>query len=507
MGDSRKRNTKRNIVFSLCETFLTLGFQFVSRSIIISVFNSEYLGLSSLFASILKVLSMAELGFSSAIVFNMYKPIAEHDIDTVCSLLSFYRKVYRIVGLVVLGIGVVIIPIIPKLINGELPEGINIYIVYAFYLANTVVSYFLFAYKSALLDALQRIDLTKIAYTVISIAQYVLQIVCILVLKNYYLFMLGTLIGTAFKNIFCAYISKKLFPEYECRGSISQDVKKNIVLRVKGLFICNISGVTYTTFDSIILSTFLGLSTVAIYNNYIVIFNGVLSFIVLIRSAMQASVGNSIAVETKEKNYNDMLLWQFMFSVIACCCVTCMLSVYQPFMKLWMGEENLLPLRDVILICLWLFISIIPHAFYLYLSGNGLWWEMKYPYIFSTICNLVLNIVLGNIFGTTGIILSTVLASLIFGIVWQCIILFKHYYTDMSIKEYFLKQILFLITCMASCAVAFSVNSLIPIDGVWGIIVRTIISIGCSGIIVWVVYRKTKIYSRAKTFMISVFKL
>ena len=93
MVTARTTNTLRNILFSYADVLVTIVFQFVSRTVIIHILGSEYLGLSSLFSAILQVLNMAEMGFSVAIIYNMYKPIAENDEKKICSLLNYYKKI------------------------------------------------------------------------------------------------------------------------------------------------------------------------------------------------------------------------------------------------------------------------------------------------------------------------------------------------------------------------------------------------------------------------------
>lgn len=107
-------------------------------------------------------------------------------------------------------VGLILIPFLPILIKGELPSGINLYVLYLLYLTNTVVSYFVFAYKTALLNALQRMDLTKIVYAVVSIAQHIIQIVVLLVFRNYYLFIVINLLGTILKIYFPAGLQTKV---------------------------------------------------------------------------------------------------------------------------------------------------------------------------------------------------------------------------------------------------------------------------------------------------------
>jgi len=502
MTDSRTKNTKRNIVASLINTSISLLFRFISRSVLIYFLGEEYLGLSSLFTSVLQVLNMAELGFSGAIVYNMYKPLAENNLNTVCALLAYYRRIYRTIGTIILIAGVVVAPFIPKLIKGSYPNDINIYVLYSLYLANTVISYFLYAYKASLLEAIQRMDILKVIYTVVSVFQYTLQILSLALFHNYYLYVVVMIAGTATQNIIAAVMAKKFYPEYECRGEISSATKKDIISRVKGLMICNISGVTYTTFDSIILSSFVGLKAVARYNNYVTVMQGVTTIITLVRSAMQASVGNSIAKESIQKNYNDMLLWQFLFSAISSWCVACMAALYQPFMIAWMGNDKLLPMIDVIFIVCWFNVTSVQHSYLLYLSGNGLWWELRWPYIWSTVSNLVLNIILGKYFGITGIIFATLFSTTVFGLVWQCIIIFKKYF-HISAKEFFKKQICYFAVSILVAFVTYRVSIMVPIDGWIGLLIKAIVSAILATLLLIVIYFKTPIFAKAKTFIIK----
>lgn len=499
MSDSRTKNTRRNIVVSYGYMAFNYIFQFISRTIINYYLGDEYLGLSSLFTSILQVLSMAELGFSSAIVYNMYKPLADGDTEKVCALLNFYKKIYRRVGIIVLVSGGIIMPFVPLLIRGSWPADINIYLVYILYLLNTGISYFLFSYKTSLLEAMQRMDLTRIVYLFVVIVQNVLQIIALVVFKNYYLFTIALVLCTAIKNIFVAIVAKKKYPQYECKGYIDNHTRNDIISRVKGLLICSISSVTYSTFDSIIISTFIGLKTVAMYNNYILIFSAVSNLVATIRHAMQASVGNSVVKESVEKNYNDMLLWQFMFSFIASFCAVCLVCLYQPFMTIWMGKNMLLPFCDIVLLAVWLCIGVVQHSYFLYLTGNGMWWEMRWPYICSTVCNLLTNVILGKLFGTTGIIFASLFSSLVFCLVWQSNIIFKYYFKRSS-AEFLGKQLKYFLLTIPVCMVSYLLCSFIYISGIPGLIVKALITGVTAFSLLVLAYSKTEMFKKFLSF-------
>lgn len=502
---SRTQNTKRNILASYMLMVLQIIFQFVSRSVIVHSLGEEYLGLSSLYTSILQVLNVAESGFSVSIVYFMYKPLAYGDVDQVCALLSFLKKIYRYVGTIILCLGIIIIPFLKYIIKGAVPEDIDIYILYMLYLLNTSVGYFLFAYKTSLLTALQRLDLTKITNCIVMIVQYTFQIVSLVCFHNYYLFVISMVLGTALVNVFNHLISIKKFPEYVCVGELGIDTKREIWKKVKGLLICNISGVTYTTFDSITISAFVGLNSVAIYNNYLTIENAVASIIILIRTAMQASVGNSVAVESVEKNHDDIEFWQFLFSGLAIWCATCMICLFQPFMKLWMGKSMLLPFIDVNLLGVWFLLTVVQQAFHLYLGGAGLWNEMKLIYILSTVFNLIMNVLLGKIWGITGIILATVLSSIVFGIFGQCIIIFRCYF-HVSSRKYIVRQfIYFIIAALVVCATYF-VTSVVKVNGIMELIVKALICLILPTVLLVLLSIKTQYFNRAKKLIFAIIK-
>lgn len=128
------KNAKRNILWGIIYKIVSIFIPFILRIVMIKQLGSEYLGLQSLFVSILQVLSLTELGFGSAIVFSMYEPIANDDTKMLCALLGFYRKIYIVIGCGILGIGLCITPFIPKFINGNWPDDINIYIYYIYYM-------------------------------------------------------------------------------------------------------------------------------------------------------------------------------------------------------------------------------------------------------------------------------------------------------------------------------------------------------------------------------------
>ena len=201
MRIERSKNAGRNLIFGILLKIYQVFIPFLLRTAMIYFMGVEYLGLNSLFTSILQVLNLTELGVGSAMVFSMYRPIAEDDTETICALMRLYKNYYRIIGLVIAVIGVVLTPFIPFLIEGDLPEGLNIYVLYLLNLGATVLSYWLFAYKNALFQAHQRVDVISKINLITNSVQYLIQLLVIIFTQNYYLYIIVMLVTQAATNI------------------------------------------------------------------------------------------------------------------------------------------------------------------------------------------------------------------------------------------------------------------------------------------------------------------
>ena len=201
MKIQRTRNAGRNIIFGILQKIYQIVIPFIMRTIMIYYMGITYAGINNLFVSILQVLNLAELGIGAAMTYSMYRPIADDDQELICALMNLYKKTFRYIGLIILVLGVMLLPFIPKLISGSIPEELNIFMLYLMYLGNTVLSYWLFAYKNSLLYAHQRTDINSKVILFTNTIQYIVQIYVLIVLKNYYLYITTTIFTQILTNI------------------------------------------------------------------------------------------------------------------------------------------------------------------------------------------------------------------------------------------------------------------------------------------------------------------
>ena len=241
MRIERTKNAARNIMFGSMLKTLNIVAPFLMRSVLLNYLGVEYLGLNGLFRSLLSFLNLAELGVGSAMVFSMYKPIAEDNAEEICALLSLYRTFYRVIGLFIAVVGLAITPFLRKLISGDVPQDMNLYILYFMNLGSTVLTYWLFAYKRSLLDAHQRTDVSSKVSLGIQIVEYALKFVALMVFRNYYVYLIIQLVSQIAVNIMTAERVTKMYPYYSPRGHLPKEKVLDIVRRVRDLFTAKFS--------------------------------------------------------------------------------------------------------------------------------------------------------------------------------------------------------------------------------------------------------------------------
>ncbi len=504
---NRKKNATRNIIFGTCLKLYQIVVPFLMRTIMIYFMGVQYLGLNSLFTSVLQVLNLAELGVGSAMVYSMYKPVAEHDNNTICALMGLYRKYYRIIGMVVLAAGCVIIPFVPHLIKSDVPEGINIYVLYVMNLLATVFTYWLYAYKNSILQAYQRNDIVSKVTIITDTIKYILQIFTIVFLKNYYMYVLVLILLQIASNIITAAVVTRMYPEYRCKGSLPKEEVAQINSRIRDLFTSKIGAVIVNSADTVVISAFLGLTVLAIYQNYFFIISSVIAFIAVVFNSCTAGIGNSIIVETKEKNYNDFKKFTFLIAWIAGFCTVCIVCLMQPFMNIWMNgnEKLMLGMSEVVCFCIYFFVYEIQQLLLTYKDAAGMWHEDKYRPLVTALTNLALNIIMVQFFGLYGVLLSTVISIIFIGMPWLFYNLFTVLFKRNAAK-YVIRVVYYTVITIVISIITYTVCSLVPFTGIAELIVKLIICIIVPNLLFFATLFKFEEFGQVKALVKGILK-
>lgn len=493
----RIKNASRNIVFGVILKAYQILVPFLMRTAMIYLMGVQYLGLNSLFASVLQVLNLAELGVGSAMVYSMYKPIAEDDDTTICALMKLYRKYYRVIGLVIAVVGCALTPFIPHLIKSDVPSGINIYILYLLNLAATVLSYWLFAYKNSILQAHQRNDVVSKVTLVTSTIQYGLQIFVLWAFHNYYLYVIVMLATQALTNIVTAVCADKLYPQFKPKGIVDKIQIQRINHRIRDLFTSKIGAIIYDSADTIVISAFLGLTVLAVYQNYFYILNSITGLIGVVFAACTAGIGNSIVVESKEKNYQDLNKFTFIITWVAGFCSVCLLCIYQPFMELWVGKDLMLSLSAVVCFVIYFFVRQFNGLFNLYKDASGMWHEDRLRPLAAALTNLILNLILVQFISIYGILLSTVLAILCVGMPWLLRNLFTVIFEKKHMWHFIGKLAKYTFVVFISCVVTYFICSRFSLGVIPTILVRGVICLIVPNLIYFLAFRRTKEFQQS----------
>lgn len=504
--ESRSKNVKRNIGWGIINCFVSIILPFLTRTAVVYSIGIEYTGLDSLFHSVLSVMNLAELGIGSAMVFSMYKPIAEMDEEKVCALLNLYRKCYRIIGMIVLGIGTASLLFINRLIAGNVPNNVNICILFIIYIVDDAIGYLLFAYKTSLFTASQRVDWISRITIIVQFLKCIIRIVGVVYFKNYYIYAIALPVTTLLNNLLIHYLAGKEFPNYRCIGELNREDKVAIKKKVGGMVFQKIGHIILTSADTIVISAFFGLRVLGIYNGYYYIITALAAVLSVVQRSLIPSIGNSIVKENTEKNYSNFNIIGLLYIWIIGWSSTCLLCLYQPFITLWQGSENTFSFPVVIMFTVYYYTFHMGDMIHMYKEALGLWWEGKFVPIVSSLLNLILNVVLVQLIGIYGILISTIISVTFINVPILSKIVFKYYFEDNGHlwKKYLGEVCLYFVITFIVSTFSLLIVSGIHINGYIGLFIKATYCLIVPNIFYLFAWKKFSYYKGSVEFIAKI---
>lgn len=460
---SRIENSLKNMKFGTIGFLFSYVFTFVTRKIFVVFLSIEYLGLNGLFSSILSMLSLAELGIGTAICFSLYKPLAFGETEKIQALMQFFKKAYTIIGLLVLGIGLSLIPILP-LILGEVPDIPHINIIYSLFIIDSGMSYFL-SYKRTILVADQKKYIDTTYYYGFQILKSLIQILVLVFTGNFILFLLVMVGSTILENIVIRHKINQLYPYLKKmeKKVLSQEDKTQIRKNVYALTFHKIGGVIVNGTDNILMVKFVNLVSAGINANYTMITSALGKVMRILFNSLTASIGN-LTVEKQgggSKSFFDQLnfisAWIYGFSAIS------LLSLFNPFISLWLGSEYLFGQEIVFVIVLNFYLTGMLMPIRTFNSSMGLFWYDRYKPIFESLINLGFSIYLVIRIGLVGVLIGTTISTVATCFWFEPYVLYKYGF-DKPVFPYFWNYARYTVTTIAIGFVTFWVVAAIRLD-------------------------------------------
>ncbi len=489
---TRTEHTLQNLVWGAVSNLMVTIFPFFIRSFVIFYLGESYLGLSGLITSIVGIFNLADLGFSSIIVASLYKPVAKEDKEEISMILFFGKTVYKWIGIIIFAGGLLVTPLLPLLIKGGQVDGTNIYLVFLVYVLNAAATYWFGAYKQALLQANQRLDVISKIGAFFSGLMYSVQLVVIAFLRNYYLYIVILPAVTIIINIYRTAVINRLYPEYrwirrrKVRTAYLHDFKKKVV----AFSFSKLRIVTRDSFDNIIISACLGLYWVVRFQNYYYFLLAVVFVRKIFYNAVIPGFGNSVATRSREDNYELLERITFIYNWISSWFAICLVGLLQPAMLMWLGDSFLLGDSIVIALGVYFFFWGYTDIPALIREVTGLWWEGKEIAVVEIVLNIVLNIMLVNMMGLFGVILATILTMALVNIPGECKVLFAAYFRCSCVK-YLTKLMKYGFVALLAGGMTYGICIRIP-NNIIGFIIKIFICSFLPNVCFVVCYRRQK---------------
>ena len=415
----RANKVLKNGLWGLAYQVVGILLSFVGRTVFIKFLSAEYLGIAGLFTNVLSILSLSELGFSSAVSFHLYKLLATEDHEKTAALMNFYKKVYRIVALVVLAAGLAVLPFLKFIIKDAEELSFPLWyvgVVYLIYLAKTVTSY-LYSYNFTLAVADQKAGLLTSIDIIVRLAMSVANILTLVIFHNYsyinyviYL-LVEIAIGLA-GNIIKTIRVRKRYPYIRSKAKIDPQDRKRVMKDVSNIFAGKVATVVVNATDNILISAMISVATVGHYSNYSMIITQVQMVLTQFTSATQASLGNMLAFESKEYSYSILKKLTVIVYFAASFCAVCLFNLLNPFVKIWLGEEYLLDIITVALCVLNFFVTTVKAPLWFSLGGAGYFAKDRNIAIWGAVSNLGVSILCTYFWGLPGVFFGTVFSQL-----------------------------------------------------------------------------------------------
>ena len=463
----RVENSIKNIISSLCSNIVTSLLGFISRTIFIYTLGKSYLGISALLQNVFGLLAISELGISTAIGFSLYKPLAENNNKLISTLMTIYKKAYRIIAITILFLGIILYNYLDFFVNpNQQPK--EIFYIYFLYLINIVIGYFL-SYKTTLISSDQKAYKLVPIQIKLNIVTILIQILYLLIFKDYLGYLTIQILSSILINVIQnRFITKEYnYLNFSSKDKLPTEEKRIIIKNMFGLMAAKLGDFCVNSTDNLIISKFVDLASVAIYSNYIMIRNLVNGYIGILFGAITSSFGNLVAEGNEKKSlelFNTLFFLSFMLYSFEAVSFLCL---FNPFIgDLWIGKEYLFSMNIVLAIVINNYLTGLRMPIITMKSAAGIYAEDAWVPFGFAIMNLGASIVLGKYWGVFGVIVGSIICSICTADWFRPIVVFKKVF-KVSYWNYFKNYFKYIILGFAYMFISVEICNIISISNIF----------------------------------------
>lgn len=452
MESSRAEKALKNISGDISVKIISILLSFALRTVFIKTLGSQYMGVSTLFSDILSVLSFAELGISSALLYALYRPMAERDEKKLAQLMDFYKKAYRLVALVIFAAGLCLVPFLPDLVT-EVPDiREDLTAIYLLFLVQSAATY-LMVYRSALLNANQESYLIARFNIAFNFIKNIGQCMLLLAFQAFFPYLLWGIGSELVRNLTISLYAKRRFRGLEqYRGqTLPREEQKRLFANVRAIMVQKIANISVGSADSIIISAFLATPLVAVLGNYKLVVSTVNVYVAVFGDSVGPSVGNLAASANGEAQFEVFRKFRFVTSWMACFCTVSLAVLLSPFIRLWLGEEHLMGESVVLMLVLDFYLITVFRPIASFREANGLFRQVRLRVILTVVVNIAVSLALAGPLGLFGVMAGTAVSRLVTEAWYDPCLIYRQVFHK-PVSEYFLamaKPSVLTVACIA----------------------------------------------------------
>lgn len=465
---NRTNKAMRNAFFAVLSYLIAVASNFITRRIFLNELGQDLLGIESLYKSVISMLSLAELGIGTGLVYLLYKPLAENDRKTIRHILNFYQKAYRIITGIILAAGLVMSFFAHSFLSAKDAANYSptyIGITFFLYTLDTLAAY-LCASQRALIIADQKNYVNNINETIMNLTTMLLQVALLMTTQSFVVYIVVKVLCRLMAALLINRNFRRLYPDIardKDRTGIPKQQSRRVMRNIRSMLFHKIGGFGVTASGSMIITKFIDAFSSAAYNSYMLITLTINQLISQLFGGITASFGDYLHQGDPKGAYQKFNVLYHINFLLVSFSTTSLFMLLDPFIQLWMTADSLLPRMTTVLIVLHFYINSMRRVVLMVRDSTGLYSPDRYAPLVEFSINVILALVLVNTtsLGVAGVVIAGIVSMVLVPFWIQPIVVYKNVFKR-STLPYFIRYGFYALATVVGCGLTVLVEAVLP---------------------------------------------